>query len=79
MTTDQLRKLLQVRPFQPFRIHLADGRNFDVSSPEFLAVSQGGRTLSLSVEGDCFEHIDLLLVTSLEELNGRRPGNRRRR
>ena len=76
MTIEQLRKLHQARPFRAFRIHLADGRQFDVLSPEFLGVSVGGRTLSLSVEENCFEHIDLLLVTSLEELDGRR-GRRR--
>lgn len=78
MTIEQLQRLHQARPFLPFRIHLADGRQFDVPHAEFLAVSPGGRILSVAVSEHCFEHIDLLLVTSLEELNGRKRGTRRK-
>ena len=68
MTVDQLKKLHQQRPFRPFRIHLADGRSFEVTHPELLAQSIGGRAISLATSVDAFEHIDLLLVTSLSEL-----------
>ena len=77
MTIEQLRLMHRAQPFRPFRIHLADGRQFDVAHPEFLAVSPGGRTLSLAISDHAFEHIDLLLVTSIEELNGRSGRSRR--
>ena len=79
MTIDQLRTLHLARPFRAFRIHLADGRHFDVSHPEMLAQTPGGRSIALAISDHAIEHIDLLLVTSLEELDGRREGSRRRR
>ena len=33
VSQEQLLTLLRQRPFQPFRLHLADGRVFDVISP----------------------------------------------
>jgi hypothetical protein len=56
----------QARPFQPFDIHLADGRSIPVHHPELLAVTSGGRTIGVAVEDDAIEVIDLLLVTSLK-------------
>jgi hypothetical protein len=64
------------RPFQPFRIHMADGRSLDVMHPEFLAHTASGRTIMVAAPDDSFEVIDLLLVTSLEPLS---DGTRRRR
>ena len=37
MTTDQLRRLITARPFQPFTVHMADGRQVRVSHPETIA------------------------------------------
>ena len=70
MTIEQLRTLHRARPFQPFRIHLADGRNLDVTHPEFLSHSASGRTAYVSKPDDSFEIVDLLLITSLQVLNG---------
>jgi hypothetical protein len=76
MTIEQLRKMHQARPFQPFDIHLADGRAFAVDHPEFLAQSPTGRTIFVGLPDGTLEIIDLLLVTSLK---ARRNGARRRR
>lgn len=80
MTIEQLKQMHEARPFQPFRIHLADGRHLDVRHSEFLARSPSGRTIMLYKADDSFEIVDLLLVTSLERIsNGlkrkRRNGN----
>ena len=79
MTIEQVRKLHQARPFQPFRMHLADSRSLDVVHPELLAISEPGRTV-IVVTGDesLYETVDLLLVTSLEVLNGRAKAGRRK-
>ncbi|HZN36071.1 MAG TPA: hypothetical protein VFB80_19710 [Pirellulaceae bacterium] len=79
MTIEQVRKLHQARPFQPFRMHLADSRSLDVVHPELLAISEPGRTV-IVVTGDesLYEVVDLLLVTSLEVLNGRAKAGRRK-
>lgn len=79
MTIEQVRKLHQARPFQPFRMHLADSRSLDVVHPELLAISEPGRTV-IVVTGDesLYKVVDLLLVTSLEVLNGRAKAGRRK-
>jgi hypothetical protein len=48
-------------------IDLADGRRLEVQHPELLAYRPGGR-MAVLVDGDTFEHVDLLLVTSIIEL-----------
>jgi len=78
MTIDQVRRLHQSQPFQPFRIHLADSRAFEVRLPELMAINEPGRTIVVAHEG-VFEIVDLLLVTSLETMNGHARQSRRRR
>ncbi len=73
MTCEQLRKVHQARPFEPFRLFLADGREFAVRHPEFLAQFPGGRSIVLTLEDQSFEVIDLLLVTSIHVGDGK-PG-----
>ncbi|MFQ5490533.1 MAG: hypothetical protein ACE5GE_07405 [Phycisphaerae bacterium] len=72
MTIDQVRAVHRAQPFQPFTIHLADGRSFHVDHPEFLALSRGGRTIILSIGEESHQFIDVLLITSLELSNGHR-------
>jgi hypothetical protein len=78
MTVEQMREMSNAKPFHPFRIHHADGRSLDVDDPEFLMFSRSGRTIVVSKTNDTFEIIDLLLVTSLESLNGRAKPSRRK-
>ena len=66
MTIEQLQILHRARPFQPFDIHLADGRSIPVLHPEFLAQSPNGRTIGVGTAEGVVEVIDLLLVTSLK-------------
>lgn len=66
MTVEQLRRMHQARPFQPFDIHLADGRTLPVDHPEFLAVPNPGRTIGVGCHDGTIEIVDLLLVTSLK-------------
>jgi len=76
MTIEQIKKLHDVRPFQPFRIHMADGRHIDVKHSECLARSPGGRTFIVYTGDEDWEIVDLLLVTSLELINGRAKRSR---
>ena len=73
MTIEKIRSLHDARPFRPFTIHLADGRNVRVEHPEFMSRSPSGRTIYVEKPGDVGHHIDLLLVTDLVPDNGRRP------
>jgi hypothetical protein len=78
MTIEQIRKAYQAKPFQPFTIHLADGRAFPVPSPEFNLAIPTSRTFVVYHE-DAFDILHLLLVTSLEfKINANGGGKRRR-
>ena len=76
MTIDQLRKMHRTVPFQPFEIHLADGRSLPVDHPEVLAIAPPGRTVGVGLADGTVEILDLLLVTSLKP---RGNGHTRRR
>lgn len=79
MTIEQLQNLHRARPFQPFRIHLSDGRQFDVLHPELLWHPPAGRTIFVATSDEAAEILDLLHVTSLEPLNGDTTPRRKRR
>jgi hypothetical protein len=79
MTVEQLQKMHRARPFQPFEIHIADGRVLPVEHPEFLAVSPPGRTIGVGCADGTIEIIDLLLVTSLKPRANGAPKSRRPR
>ena len=61
MTTDQLRDFIAARPFVPFMIHMADGRNVEINHPETIAYA-GGRIAVVVKPDDRFEVEDLLLL-----------------
>jgi hypothetical protein len=79
MTLERLNQMHRAQPFQPFRVHLADGRTLDVPHPEYLAHPPNARTFVVMRPDESFDVVDLLLVTSLEVLNGssRRPRSKR--
>ena len=52
-------------------MHIADGRNVLVKHPDFLAYTPTGRTVIVTRLDETFEVIDLLLVASLEVVNGK--------
>jgi hypothetical protein len=79
MTIDQIRQVYNLEPFQPFVIHLADGRRIPVQRREFISLAPSGRTVYVSQPDDTFNIIDLLLVTYLELKKGRNGAHRRRR
>ena len=71
MTIEQLSTVHHAQPFQPFRLHMANGRSLDVVHPDFLSRSPSGRTVVVHHRrDDTFEIVDLLLVASIETLNG---------
>ncbi len=80
MTIGEVRRLYDAQPFQPFVMHLADGRNLAVAHREFLAMSPVGRTLVVYQPDGSFDIVDLLLVTDLEvglpPRSGRKRGSR---
>lgn len=75
MTVQQIRRMHQAQPFQPFDIHLADGRALSVRHPENLAITPLGRTIGVALPDGTIAAVDLLLVTSLKpRFNGGTDG-----
>ena len=67
MPIEQVRAALQVRPFRPFTLYMADGRTVVIPHHEFLAHSQSGRTIIVHhLDEESVSIIDLLLVTELK-------------
>lgn len=73
MDINVLRETLHKTPFQPFRIRLADGREFYVPHPDFVALSH--RTVAvISHQTDAVTVLEPLLIISLE-LGGGQPAD----
>jgi hypothetical protein len=79
MVSTELRRFLNTRPFQPFTVNLADGRELDVVHPEAVAIGETGRIASIYDRKDEAEPVDLLLVMSLKPIIGKRLQKKRSR
>ena len=79
MTIEKVQQLYNSQPFQPFVIHLADGRQIPVVHRDYISVAPSGRTIYVSQPDDTFNIIDLLLVTDLELKKGHNGASRRRK
>ena len=79
MTIDRVRELYSAQPFQPFIIHLADGREIPVHHRDFIMTAPSGRTIYVSQPDDTFNIIDLLLVTDIELTRGRNGASKQRK
>ena len=78
MQAKELRTIYRAQPFQPFVVHLADGRAIPVKHQEFMALSPAGRSAVVYGEDGGFEVIDILLITGLEVTNARRKSRRKK-
>jgi len=66
MNPDQLEKFRTARPFTPFTIHVSDGTEYPVLSPEYVQRTKSGRSISvLAPDGETFVIVDMLHVTRL--------------
>ncbi len=66
MTIERIREFHSAQPFQPFVMHLGDGRAIEVRHQEFMALGPGGRTVVVFQPDDSMNVVDLLLVTDVE-------------
>jgi hypothetical protein len=67
MTTQEIQRAMAAKPFEPFRLLVADGRSYDVRHPEHLAFSGKGKLIAIGMEDDSFVTLDLLLVAGLQK------------
>jgi hypothetical protein len=68
VTVEQFKKFRDARPFRPFAIHAADGREFIIGHPENAVLSRSGRTFTVENRDGLSEVLDMLLVVSLRPL-----------
>jgi hypothetical protein len=79
MTIDELRGFSRAQPFQPYVIHLTDGRAVLVSHPELMMAVPSGRTILVCQPDDTIDVIDLPQVARVEvkqERRGSRGGSK---
>ena len=81
MDVTQLKSRLERRPFLPFRIHLVDGRNFDITRPDWTMAIPPYRRVFIARPEEAkgrnhlpIEEIDALFITSIEDLAVDGPG-----
>jgi hypothetical protein len=65
ITAEQLQTVCKARPFKPFVLHLADGREIPVQHPDFVMSVPSGRTMFVDHPDDTTNIIDLLLATDI--------------
>jgi hypothetical protein len=66
VTKQALSKAVHKEPFQPFVLHLADGRAFTVPHRDLVSVHPTGRTVIVYGEDEDLGILDVMLITSLE-------------
>jgi hypothetical protein len=79
MIIEKVRDFYNAQPFQPFVMHLADGRQIPVQHPEFIATAPSGRTVTVYQPDDTLNVVDLLLVTDLEMKPGKNGARKSRK
>jgi hypothetical protein len=75
MNAEDLRPLLNARPFVPFRLHMDDGRTFEVRHPDLLWLGKPKALLLVLTPGpermlEQDIHLSLLHIVSAEPLAG---------
>jgi hypothetical protein len=70
----EVARLILAEPFQPFRIHTASGRTFDVRHPEFVQVGRSVMTIYAAPEGNLdgperWERLSYMLIESIAQID----------
>jgi hypothetical protein len=65
MTIEQLRRVHQATPFEPFSLYMADGRSYEIPHRDFLSPSPTGRTVVVHHADDSASILDLLLINEI--------------
>jgi hypothetical protein len=68
MIADEVRIYQHTHPFEPFVIHLADGRYFDVLHPDNAVLGPKDRTVSVLNTDKLIEIVNVLHVVSIRPL-----------
>jgi hypothetical protein len=63
VSSEDLRKLIRRNPFHPFRIFMASGHSYDVSSSEWIMVT--ALTTALGIPGEAGDGDELMLLDNM--------------
>jgi hypothetical protein len=72
MRPEELLALIRVRPFAPLRIHITDGRTYEIRHPDQIIVLRG--RVDIGVDGgnggvaERVDHVALVHVVRVEEV-----------
>lgn len=67
MTSTQIKELLHATPFTPFRVHVAEQKEFEIPHPDFAMLTQNGQTLVVNAKTGDFAHIiSVPLISRIE-------------
>ena len=66
LTKGAIQSTLHAQPFKPFLLRLTDGTLVPVPHPDFMVLSQGGRTAIITTKGEKSSIVDIGLVTTIE-------------
>ncbi len=72
---DKMLKRIRKTPFRPFRLHLSDGRSFDIHYPQMILVTKLRLVVGIPrrhnpdpMIADHFERVDWPEITKIEPL-----------
>jgi hypothetical protein len=80
MRAEEFQELVRTRPFTPLRIHLTDGKTFDVFHPEQVLVLRLRIDIGMGADPksgvlDRVEHCSLFHVVRIDELDSSPQSN----
>lgn len=73
MRAEELRALLDRRPFKPIRLHITSGEHVDIYHPEMALVSRSLVAIALPSQKKIAElivHYNLIHVVKIQPING---------
>ena len=73
MSPIDFKKILYGLPFQPFRLHLSDGRTFDIHHPDLGACTKSTLFLRLEVDPITGEYPEDAVTVGLLHVTGTTP------
>lgn len=66
MTFQHLHRIHNAQPFEPYRLHLADGRSVEVAGPQKMLFWGKGRVVVVTDSDDDLHILDVLMITDIQ-------------
>ena len=67
MVANEIQRRMDAKPFEPFTIHLTDGRQVPIADRWHVMVSPCGHTVVVATPEDSFDHHDVKTVTNVTD------------